>query len=111
MQIIDQKEKSGVLSEDCQVHFIQAATLLKVAMDTLMEGTVLVGDLEIINNAVDTFIHLNKSISKRERENEGFNEALVRETLILRCREVRKFEEVKTNVQVFTQMCQHFRGD
>eukprot|EP00105_Crassostrea_gigas_P007930 XP_011422347.1 PREDICTED: E3 ubiquitin-protein ligase rnf213-alpha isoform X2 [Crassostrea gigas] len=111
LEMFYQKEKSDVLSEDCQVHFIQAATLLKVAMDTLMEGTVLVGDLEIINNAVDTFIHLNKSISKRERGNEGFDEALVRETLILRCREVRKFEEVKTNVQVFTQMCQHFRVD
>lgn len=99
-----------MLSDDYQLHFIQAATLLKEAMDTLMEGTVLVGDLEIINNAVDTFIHLNKSISKRDNENEGFDDALVRETLVVRCKEVRKFEEVKTNVQVFTQMCQHFRG-
>lgn len=100
-----------MLSEDCQVHFIQAATLLKVAIDTLMEGTVRIGDLEIINNAMDTFIHLNKSISKRDGGKEEFNEALVRETLVLRCREVKKFEEVKTNVQVFTQMCQHFRGN
>lgn len=99
-----------MLSDDCQLHFIQAATLLKQAMDTLMEGTVLVGDIDIINNAVDTFIHLNKSISKRDNGNEKFDEALVRETLVVRCKEVRKFEEVKTNVQVFTQMCQHFRG-
>lgn len=67
-------------------------------MDILMEGIVLVGDLEIINNVVDIFIYLNKFIFKRERENEGFNEVLVREILILRCREVRKFEEVKINV-------------
>lgn len=67
-------------------------------MDILMEGIVLVGDLEIINNVVDIFIYLNKFIFKCERENEGFNEVLVREILILRCREVRKFEEVKINV-------------
>lgn len=67
-------------------------------MDILMEGTVLIGDLEIINNVVDIFIYLNKFIFKYDRGKEEFNEVLVREILILRCREVRKFEEVKINV-------------
>lgn len=67
-------------------------------MDILMEGTVLIGDLEIINNVMDIFIYLNKFIFKRDGGKEEFNEVLVREILILRCREVRKFEEVKINV-------------
>ena len=97
-----------MLSEECQLHFIQAATLLKETLKRLMEGTVLLGDLQIINESIDSFIHENKTISKSEED--VLNETLVRETLLLRYKEVRKFEEVKAVVGVFTQMCQHFKG-
>ncbi|XP_062591685.1 E3 ubiquitin-protein ligase rnf213-alpha-like, partial [Saccostrea cucullata] len=105
-----QKEKSGVLSDECQLHFTQAATLLKETLNKLLVGTILIGDIEIINDSVDTFVHANCIIWKCEK-NEDLNQALIRDTLILRCKETRKFEVVKANVGILIQMCQHFNVD
>ncbi|XP_056014152.1 E3 ubiquitin-protein ligase rnf213-alpha-like isoform X2 [Ostrea edulis] len=110
LEMLYQNKKSNVLTGDCQIHFTQAATLLKEMLNKLLTGTMCIGDIEMINEYVDSFLRTNSVIWKSEKK-EDLDQTLVRETLVLRCKEIRKFQEIQTYVGVLVHMCQHFPVD
>ncbi|XP_061169274.1 E3 ubiquitin-protein ligase rnf213-alpha-like [Saccostrea echinata] len=110
LDMVYQKEKSGVLSQECQVQFTQATSVLQLTLNKLLTGEIEIGDVLLIDNWKDAFYCLNNIIWKSEK-NTDLEEELVLQTIKLRCREIQKVKEVQANVGIFVQQCQHFKVD
>ncbi|KAK3096790.1 hypothetical protein FSP39_003301 [Pinctada imbricata] len=107
--ISDQGDKSELLSDECNFQLTQAASLVKGTLESLMDGSIMIEDLNIVLANEKGFISTTQIMSEKEKIE--FKEDFVRKTIQLRDKELAKFREVKSLVDGLIDACQHIHVD
>lgn len=107
---LDQKEKSMVLSEECQLHFTQATSVIQLMLNNLLFGKIKFGEVLFIDKSKEVFYDLNNIIWKCDKA-AVLDKELVFQTLKLRCKEIKTFKDVCADIGELVHLCQHFHGN
>lgn len=107
---LDQKEKSMVLSEECQLHFTQATSVIQLMLNNLLFGKIKIGEVLFIDKSKEVFYDLNNIIWKCDKA-AVLDKELVFQTLKLRCKEIKTFKDVCGDIGELVHLCQHFHGN
>lgn len=99
-----------VLSEECQLHFTQATSVIQLMLNNLLFGKIKFGEVLFIDKSKEVFYDLNNIIWKCDKA-AVLDKELVFQTLKLRCKEIKTFKDVCADIGEFVLLCQHFHGN
>lgn len=106
----DQKAKFMVFSEECQLHFTQATSVIQLMLNKLLLGEIKIGEVLFIDENIDVFYDLNNIIWTCDKA-AVLDKKLVFQTLKLRCKEIKTFKDVCDDIGELVHLCQHFHGN